>query len=194
MLRYGATADGIAKLRRRRGLSLTTQDDIELYLGPGRRHRHLFEAMLDASSPLIGLSFPFFEVESGSSDGAMLAVQLYHAAVIAHRPLQPPVRPTRRSHQHPEYQQGDHQAYQEFSHSQSSSVPPVERRPLQAGDTIVLEALSSFAETHATMMTTGNNTRQGGGGGGFGGDFGIVRKLGEDGTAPRFRSASDRAR
>ena len=57
VLRYAClSADAIARLRRRRGIQLSCQGQIEAWLGPGRRHRHLFEATLDAASPLIGLA------------------------------------------------------------------------------------------------------------------------------------------
>ncbi len=91
ILRFGCNADAIAVLRHRRGLRLDCQDELQAYLGPVGRHRKMFEAMIDDSSPLIGLVFPFqFDRVSGTDDppmGTSLAVEHYGAYVIAHRQL-----------------------------------------------------------------------------------------------------------
>lgn len=46
-------ADGVVNLRKCRGLTLDNVDDLHL-LGPGRRHRFLYEAIVSHTSPLVG--------------------------------------------------------------------------------------------------------------------------------------------
>lgn len=169
-LEFSCTADAIPQLRKFRELKFD-KEETSAMLGKGRRHRRLYEVVLDAGSPLIG-------TDVADTD---LPIAVYNAAIIAHRSMSKAKH--RLVNGRPTETLESVRTPMPYSGERSDGTPDAEAGGIQSksgtvleiGDMLVVESFPSFFTTYRSSA-----------------HFAVLRPL--RGGPPRFTTPKDKMR